>query len=108
MLHQTVFDSGPQFIMFKRPVKLQMDANREIGYFDSKTRDLSVKTGFTVLQLEKHSWLTKINIGAPPSKHKIISINIEYPSSTGIFFKPDYKIYGKFLEVLVTIEGDTG
>ncbi|CAG8496022.1 3238_t:CDS:2 [Ambispora gerdemannii] len=90
----------------------------EVGYFDAKTRDFSVKTGSTVLQLDSKSMVKTesydtINlhysfantyVGAPLSEHNTISIDIKCPPFTKIV---DYKMDGSELEIQITIEEDT-
>ncbi|CAG8560749.1 7506_t:CDS:2, partial [Ambispora gerdemannii] len=89
------------------PTKLQwmlIGCPSEIGYYDSKTRDISVKTGFTELKLELRNesknkngsklWSKRIDVGISLSKHHAISIDVECASASNriIFFQSLYSI----------------
>ncbi|CAG8580458.1 7475_t:CDS:2 [Ambispora gerdemannii] len=106
---------------YNRSFKLQwilIGCPSEIGYFDAKTRDISVKNGFTEVKLMPKAaennknysrlWTIQIDIGTKLSRHNCnTSIVIEYdPRLNTNFFKSDYKISGSVIEVQITIDGD--
>ncbi|CAG8572385.1 11987_t:CDS:2 [Ambispora leptoticha] len=76
----------------------------EIGYYDSKTRNVSVKMGFTKLKLEPKneieaknelkSWYKQIDVGITLQQQHAISIDVECASTVNrlIFFQSAYSI----------------
>ncbi|CAG8531540.1 5363_t:CDS:2 [Ambispora gerdemannii] len=93
----------------------------EIGYYDSKTRDISVKTGFVELKLEPRneiknkngskSWSKRIDVGISLSQHHAISIDVEFASASNkmMFFQSSCSvIFRSVVEVRIeTYEVET-